>query len=310
MAVYSVGSINMDLVAFAGRMPMPGETVLGFGLEQHPGGKGANQAVAAARAGARSVMVGALGRDVFGESLRGTLAGFGVEVGQVETVDAPTGVALITVAAGDNRIVVGPGANHFIDAERVGALDIGAGDVCLAQLETRMDVVRAAFERARSRRALALFNPAPALSEARPLFPLADVIVANETECALFAGEPFDAALPEPSIRAAAQAMGLSGEQVLIVTLGALGAVALASGRVLAVPGHRVNVVDTTGAGDCFCGYLSAALSCKETVETALREANAAAALAVQGKGAASSIPARDEVRRFLDRQRSVGDPG
>jgi ribokinase len=300
MAVYSVGSINMDLVAFADRSPESGETVLGTGFERHPGGKGANQAVAAALAGARSVMVGAVGNDVFGESLRATLAGFGVEVAEVETVAAPTGVALITVAGGDNRIVVVPGANHAIDAARVAELEIDAGDVCLVQLETPVEVVGAAFERARSRRALCLFNPAPALPEARPLLGSAEVIVVNETECAVFAGQAFEPAAADGSIRAAARAMGLREDQVLIVTLGAAGVVALDGGRALAVPGHPVNVADTTGAGDCFCGYLAAALSRREDLEAALRLANAAAALAVQRKGAASGIPSGAETKAFL----------
>lgn len=306
MAVYVVGSINVDLVAYAERMPRLGETVLGTGFERHPGGKGANQAIAAARAGVESLMVGAVGGDPFGEMMRETLSAGGVDVGRVEIVDTATGVALIMVAGGENRIIVVPGANHRIGPARVEELDFRPGDVCMAQLEIPLPAVRAAFARARSRQTLAVLNPAPALLEAGPLLASADVIVANETECALLAGIPVEAIVAGTGIETAGSSLGLRPEQVLVVTLGAAGVRALASGRVIAVPGHAVEAVDTTGAGDCFCGYLAAELSRGERLTEALYTANAAAALAVQTRGAATGIPARAEVERFLAMQAGV----
>ena len=303
MPVFIVGSVNVDWVAFCGRLPRPGETVLGSGLERHPGGKGANQAVAAAQAGASAFMVGAVGDDPDGEFMRAALAEHGVDIRGIETVEAATGVAFILVGnGGDNQIVVVPGANHRIAPERAAALAFQAGDVCLAQSETRPEVVQAAFERARSRQALAVFNPAPASPEALALFPLADVIVVNETECASYAGAAADGWLGSPeALPRAGLALGLRAGQALILTLGARGVVAWTGDRILAVPGHPVAAIDATGAGDCFCGYLAAGLERGERLEDCLRAANAAAALAVQTKGAVSSIPARARVQRFLE---------
>ncbi len=301
-AVYVVGSINVDLVAFAARAPVPGETVRGESLERHLGGKGANQAVAAARAGARAVMVGAVGDDADGELVREALAAYGVDVQHVQTVAGATGVALIVVAAGDNRIVVVAGANDRVDASRCAALALQPGDVCVAQLETNVDAVEAAFRRARARGALTLFNPAPALEQARTVLPASDVVVVNESECAFFAGEPLDVPASDRAVRAAARALRLRPEQALVVTLGAAGAKAVAGGELVAIAGHPVRVVDTTGAGDCFCGYLAAGFARGAQLEAALREANAAAALAVGVKGAAAGIPARADVARALAR--------
>lgn len=299
-SIYTVGSINMDLVVFCERMPIPGETILGTSFEQHPGGKGANQAVAAARAGIVSMMVGAVGKDSFGQKMCDKLVDCGVDIRHIETVDGSTGVALITVSKGENQIVVVPAANSHINAARVRALEMKPGDVCLAQLEINLEVVKTAFERARSLQSLTLFNPAPAIIEARALFPLADVLVVNETECNFYTKTIFDLAASEDSIRKVSKSLGLRSEQALIVTLGASGAVALFRDHVLAISGHTVDAVDTTGAGDCFCGYLAAALASGENIESAIREANASAALSVQSKGATLSIPARKQVKYFL----------
>lgn len=298
MTVYVVGSINVDLVAFCARLPRVGETVRGHAFERHPGGKGANQAVAAARAGAAARMVGATGRDTEGEYLRGALAGYGVDLEKVAYADAATGTALILVGGGDNQIAVVPGANAQVLPAQADALDFQPGDICLAQMEIPAETVRAAFARARARQASTLFNPAPALPEARALFPLADVIVVNETECAAFSGIAPDGT--EATAQAAARALGLAAAQTLVMTLGAEGVLAVCGGQILAVPGHAVEAVDTTGAGDCFCGYLAAGLARGAALEAALHEANAAAALAVQAKGAASSLPERAAVLRFL----------
>lgn len=300
MPVFVVGSINVDLVAYCERMPQVGESVRGLSFERHPGGKGANQAVAAARAGTVALMVGAVGDDPHGVYMRDTLRGYGVDIHGVETVADATGVAVILVGGGDNRIVVVPGANERIAAGRVAALDFQPGDVCMAQLETRVEVVRTAFERARAKGAITLLNPAPALPEAAALFPLADVIVMNETECAAFTGMPVEAVVSAESARIAARRLGLLAGQVLVITLGAQGAVAYTGERLIGVPGHAVDVIDTTGAGDCFCGYLAAELARGGELEAALKEANAAAALAVQTKGAASAIPERGRVLEFL----------
>ncbi len=294
--VYVIGSINLDLVAFAERLPTRGETVGGQAFARLPGGKGANQAVAAARAGAETVMVGALGDDLEGRFLRGALAEAGLVLDQVETVTTPSGVALIVVGGGDNQIVAIPGANAAIDPARLAALPLQPGDLCLTQMETRPEVVAAALRRARACGARALFNPAPALPAAAELFALADLLILNETEVRAFSGRPFDTAALPASLAAAAAGLGLRPEQTLVVTLGAAGACALSDGRVVTAPGRPVPVVDTTGAGDCFCGYLAAGLAGGAPLDRALARANGAAALAVQRRGAIAALPFAHEL--------------
>jgi ribokinase len=298
--VVIVGSIGVDLVAFASRLPVKGETILGDGFDRFAGAKGANQAVAAALAGASTAMIGAVGQDTNGEFMRATLANFGIDVRGIETVNAPTQVALIMVGGGDNQIIVVPGANLHIDVARVGSLFFSRGDVCVAQGETRVAVVREAFERARAQAAVTVFNPAPAADDARDLLDLADIIVVNEVECEFFAGPPFDLARPELSLDAAVRALKIQPPQTLVVTLGTRGVVASQGEIVIRLPGHTVETVDSTGAGDCFVGTLAAALARGDGLGIALREANAAAALSVGRKGALVSFPERKRVAEFL----------
>jgi ribokinase len=303
MTVYLVGSINADILVFAERFPAVGETLKGLSWERQLGGKGANQAVAAVRAGSRAVLLGAVGDDDGGDSLRRGLADYGVDVDRVGTVKGASGLALVTVAGGDNRILVVPGANEGIDPAAVAELPLQAGDVCVAQWETRGAVVAAAFERARARRAVTLFNPAPAEAAARELFALADLIVVNETEFAAFTGLPAAAAGDPAIIRRGRQLLGLRRPQALIVTLGAAGCAAQWEERSVVLPGYPVAAVDATGAGDCFCGYLAAGLDQGQELEAALAWANAAAALAVQGRGAAAAMPDRMRVEDWLSRR-------
>jgi len=299
--VVVVGSIGVDLVVYAPKLPVRGETLIGDAFEQFPGAKGANQAVAAALAGARTRMLGAVGADANGEFTRNNLARYGVDIAGVETVAAaPTQVALIMVGAGDNQIVIVPGANLKIDAGRVSQIDFAPGDICLAQGETTIAVVRAAFARAKERGAIAMYNPAPAAREQIALLSLADIILVNETECALFSGLAFEVTKPEESLRVAARALNLRPEQVLVVTLGEHGLAAAKGSAVICLAGHRVAAVDSTGAGDCFVGYFAAALARGDALEPALREANAAAALSVEVKGAMVSFPPRERVAQFL----------
>jgi ribokinase len=293
--VVVVGSINVDLVAYAERLPRPGETVLGAGFERHPGGKGSNQAIAAARAGAEVAMVGAVGQDEHGDFMLGTLADFQVGAEAVERAAAPTGVALIGVGGGENQIIVVPGANHAIDLRRIEQMMVGPDDVCLAQLETSPQVVAAAFVRARAMGATVIFNPAPALPEGAALIPLADVVVLNQTECAAFAGVGPD------DVRIAAAGLCLRPDQALVLTLGAAGIAALWNGHATVLPAHPVEAVDATGAGDCFCGFLAAGIARGETPEDALKLANAAAALSVARRGAASSLPTFWEAQSLLE---------
>ena len=279
--VWVVGSINMDLVATAPRHPGVGETVLGSDLQRFPGGKGANQAVAAARAGATTTIIGATGEDDFGSELVAYLAEQGVGVSQVTTKSyAPTGTALIVVARADNTIVVIPGANAALSETDVeAAAAFGLGDVLVAQLETPQATTAAAFRKGRGAGATTVLNAAPAAELADGLLDLVDYLVVNETERSLLASELTNR-------------NGLT----VICTLGENGAITTSGGHSTRTPGLQVEALDTTGAGDCFVGYLAAGLAAKLALANAVERANAAASLSVQRPGAAPSIPDAAEV--------------
>jgi ribokinase len=299
--VIVVGSINVDLVVTAERFPRPGETIIGHTFARHPGGKGANQAIAAAKLGAATIMIGAVGDDAFGSFMRKVLTDAGVDDGPVRTVPGqPTGVALITVAGGENSIVVVAGANGAL-APADAAFPLSAGDVIIAQLETPIAATRAAFEAARAVGAATILNPAPASRDAVNLLPLAEMVVVNETELELLAGTSLSRTSDGPQIIAAMRAMRGHPGQTVIVTLGARGLIAIAAwDDPIEIAGHAVDVTDTTGAGDCFVGTLAAGLAGGSDLRSALARANAAAALSVQRVGAGSSMPTAAEVDAFL----------
>ena len=301
-AVVVVGSANVDLVVRAPRHPVPGETLLGTGFATHAGGKGANQAVASARAGARTALIGRLGPDGAADFLRSALTAAGIDISAVGTCrHDPTGTAVITVAdSGENTIVVVPGANamlrpvHVDDAVEDGLFD--GVRVAMAQLEVPLDCVRHGFEMARSRGAITMLNAAPMTALPVELLAVVDVLVVNETELEQLTGSSsasFDDA------RWAA----LGAVSSVVLTLGGDGAVVLRRNHApVTTRGHEVEVVDTTAAGDTFCGYLAASLAEGEAVDVAVNRANAAAALACTKAGAQPSIPTADEVRAFLAR--------
>jgi ribokinase len=290
--VVVVGSANVDLAVDVPRHPASGETILGGDLRRSPGGKGANQAVAAARAGgADTTFVGALGRDDSAELLLESLRGAGVRTDVVERVDAPTGTALITVSPdGENAIVVAPGANSRARVQAVQAERIAGADVVLAQLEIPLDTVVAA---ARARRAGALFvlNAAPSRELPGEVWEQLDVLVVNEHEAADLAVGSSSA---EPEALATAL---LARVPAVVITLGVEGSlVAVRDAGAVHVPAARVTAVDTTGAGDTYCGVLAAALAGSAGLVDAARLAGAAGALAVTRAGAQDSVPAADDV--------------
>lgn len=291
--VIVAGSINMDLVATAETIPRPGETLPGETFAQFPGGKGANQAVAAAKLGAPTTMIGCLGRDSFAEDLRTHLADNGVRA-QVAEVDAPTGTAMIVVdAAGENSIVVIPGANARLHPALLAEASVHRGDVLVAQLEVPVDTVAAFLERGRAAAAVTMLNAAPAIPDALPLLPLADILIVNEIELAFFSG--MDTSSREAQIEAALACRRFP-EQVVVVTLGKEGSIAIDRERVIHHPGHAVAAVDTTGAGDCFVGALAARLCAGDPLASGLAYANRAASICVQRPGAGPSMPTLSEL--------------
>lgn len=293
--VVVVGSANVDLVVDVPRHPRGGETVLGGELRRTPGGKGANQAVGAARAGgADTVLVAALGRDDGAELLLRSLGEAGVRTPGVRRVGAPTGTALITVSPdGENAIVVAPGANEHLSLDDGAGALIATADVVLAQLEIPLETVVAAAE-ARRPGARFILNAAPSRDLPESLWRAVDVLVVNEHEAADLAGRRGEARPDEPSDLARAL---LSRVPAVVVTLGGDGALVAVRGRQdVHVPAIAVDVVDTTAAGDTFCGVLAAEIARGAELGDAARTAGVAAALAVTRPGAQEAVPDREEV--------------
>jgi ribokinase len=294
-----VGSVNVDLIARVPYLPAPGETILGQDVVVRAGGKGANQAVGAARLHPGVMFAGAVGADPYGELARTTLAAAGIDLAGLR-VDgtAPTGLALITVADdGENCIVVSPGANARLDAGVAEELRFGPGDVVQLQLEIPVPTARAVAAAARAAAARVVLNAAPLPGERGPqlagLLQDTDVLIVNEGEAAALSGRRGDWA---------EVALGLRdlGPVAVVVTLGAEGAVLAGPDGVARVPAYPVDVVDMTGAGDAFCAALAVALAGGADLVTAVRHGCAAGALATTRLGAQSALPDRSELSALL----------
>lgn len=276
-----VGSANLDLVADVDRLPGPGETVPGYSYAEYPGGKGLNQAVAAARSGASTSFVGCVGRDAAAAVVLDVMAGDGIDTGRVTRVDEPTGRALIGVAAsGENSIIVVAGANGLVDAG-----DMPPARVVLTQLEVPLAAVQEALEAGRAMGAITVLNPAPARPLPESLLALCDIVVPNEHEAELMGG--------------AAHLLAL-GARAVVVTLGKRGADMHTADGVEHIDPFLVTPVDTTAAGDSFCGALCARLAAGDPLAAALRFAAAAGALCTTRRGAVPSIPHHAEIDRLL----------
>jgi len=325
--VLVVGSVNVDLVVAAPRLPVPGQTVTGGDVARHQGGKGGNQATAAARLRARVAFVGAVGADDMGTEARSALAAEGIDIAGLIESHRPTGVALIVVdPRAENLIAVAPGANGDVHAPHVaaalGRLAPGPRDVVLVCREIPSDGVRAALEIGREAGSITILNPAPADDLDALTLALADVLTPNETELALLVGggsagdDPESAARHLLGSRASARERLTGGdtagprlaardvaarEPAVIVTLGAAGALIVRTGvTAVAVPAPAVHPVDTTGAGDTFNGALAAGLADGLNLDGAVRRAVAAAALSTRRPGARGGMPTRAELEGFL----------
>jgi ribokinase len=299
--VFIAGSINMDVVAAADRHPKVGETVAGRSVHYFPGGKGANQAVAAAKLGASTALIGRLGTDAFGKQLRAFLAAQGVDLALVkDTAGADSGTAIITIADADNTIVVVPGANALVSAEDVAAAVLAGDDVAVSQFEIPLATIGAFFRQARAAGATTILNPAPAVACGPELLDLVDILILNETELGFFAHtELHDTDAPARFIEAA-RSLPIGSDRIICVTLGRRGVLALVGGEASLIAGRAVEAVDTTGAGDCFVGALAAQLANGNAIRDALEYANAAASICVQRMGAAPSMPTATEVAAVL----------
>lgn len=300
-----VGSLNMDLVVQVPKIPKPGETVLGVNFATFPGGKGANQAVAAARLGASVTMIGQVGDDTYGEMLVGNLASEGVNT-EFISIDEnnATGVAMITVDEhGQNSIAVASGANFTLTAEDIQSAweKIGEIDILVMPLETPIETIFKAAELARDQNVPVVLNPAPARSLEPDLLSMVDVIVPNEHEVLQIAGYVDSG---NTSVEDAARTMINLGVNAVVITLGGNGVMIVDNNPgVMTIPSIKVDVLDTTAAGDSFVAALAVGLIEGKSLRDACYFANAAGAITVTRMGAQPSLPTRAELTEFLEYQ-------
>lgn len=286
------GSINVDLAVAVSALPRPGETVKGDAYQLFPGGKGANQALAARRAGADTALVGAVGRDVFASCALSLLESAGVDLEGVRRTALPTGLAAVSVdPTGENQITVASGANSCAEPKDL-ETRLAPGDILLLQSELTPGAVAAAAAIAAEKQACAILNAAPAGPITAELASVVDILVVNELEAATVASALGFATQPEPFASAYAERWNAG----VVVTLGAAGALAVFREELVRVPAPRVKVVDTTAAGDAFLGTLAALLTEQAAFFVAVKYAVAAGSLAVEAQGAQPSIPLRTAI--------------
>jgi ribokinase len=294
------GSINMDLIATTDRLPKPGETVAGNGFSTAAGGKGANQALAARRAGSTVRMYGAVGEDGFAAPALDLLDGAGTDLSSVKRVAEPTGTALILVGGdGENMIAVVPGANGTVSPEdaKAAVAALEPTDTLMLQFEIPVDAVEQALSEAKAKGVTTILNLAPLVPDAARLGRLADIVIANETEFERLAGQ--EAMTSADREKALERLHGETG-QTLIVTLGGDGVIAIRNGQITRAKGLVIEPVDTVGAGDTFCGYFAASLDDGLEFDAALRRAAVAGSLACLKAGAQPSIPVASDVAARL----------
>lgn len=293
------GSVNMDLSIQTSHVPQKGETIEGFDFVQNPGGKGGNQAVAAAKLGAEVLLIAKVGNDLFGEAVLYTMQGYGVDCSFVSQDGSSTGIAMIIRSEGDNRIICCYGANHEIgvsDVEKAINKEAKAGDLFLSQLECNAYDVFESLRLAKNKGLTTIFNPAPAKVIPKDLYPFLDFIVVNQTECAILTG------IFPNGIKSGVSALRIFQERGVaypIVTLGMGGSLCLVGGELLAVPSLCVPNVDTTTAGDAYIGALANRLALGESIENAMYFATKAAAVTITRIGAQQSIPNLTELDNF-----------
>lgn len=298
--VFVVGSLNMDLVVRTPLFPREGETVLGQDFFTNPGGKGANQAVASAKQGVTTYLLGAIGRDLFGEQIQACLCKYGVSCELLKSKSAPTGVAMIILHNGDNRIIVSPGANYeytFEDAKKDLESNSKKGDILVLQLEIKHEVVEQLIPFAKKLGLFIIFNPAPMCSAFNPtVLKEVDLLIMNEWEARTlikYESELFDKSL-------IFEKLVTLGVKDAIITLGAKGGVLSSNGIISQYDAFKTKVVDTTGAGDSFVGSLAAFLVEGVSLKEAITRASYVAAITVSRKGAQQAIPTKDEVIDFF----------
>lgn len=299
MKVAVIGSINMDLVTFCKKVPKEGETLFGEKFRQIPGGKGANQAVAISRSGVETVFFGKVGKDSFGKELKETLKKDGIDVSNVEVSKESTGIAKILVEdGGKNRILVVPGANFEVDKMYIdkNIKEIAKCDVIVVQLEIPLETVGYLFSKEELKEKIILLNPAPATKLKKEIIKRCDFIIPNETELQLLSGIEV---LDEKGLEKACDVLLKDGAKNVIVTLGEKGVFYKTEEKEYQTSAYKVDVVDTTAAGDSFIGGFVSGLCEKMKIEDAIEKGIKTSAISVTRVGAQTSIPTKKEVEEF-----------
>lgn len=294
-----IGSLNMDLVVNVDAMPKPGQTIIGSNFKEVPGGKGANQAVAMARLNGNVSMIGKVGEDGFGQTLINSLKNDKVDTTYIQTTKGSTGVALITEDKNaQNSIVVSPGANFEVKEEDIdnNIKAIENSDIVVLQLETPLNTIKYALNKAKELNKYTILNPAPAVKLDDEIIKNVDLLTPNETELEIISGVSIET---EEDIQKAAQIMIEKGVKELIVTLGSKGSLYINKEKSMFKKAYKVEAVDTTAAGDSYTGALAVALSQDKGIEDAMDFASKVGALSVLKEGAQSSLPTLEDVKNF-----------
>ena len=294
-----IGSLNMDLVVNVDTMPKPGQTIIGSNFKEVPGGKGANQAVAMARLNGNVSMIGKVGEDGFGQTLINSLKNDKVDTTYIQTAKGATGVALITVDKNaQNSIVVSPGANFEVKEDDIdnNIEAIKNSDIVVLQLETPLDTIKYALNKAKELNKYTILNPAPAVKLDDEIIKNVDLLTPNETELEIISGVSIET---EEDIQKASQIMIEKGVKELIVTLGSKGSLYINKEKSMFKKAYKVEAVDTTAAGDSYTGALAVALSQDKGMEEAMDFASKVGALSVLKEGAQSSLPTLEDVENF-----------
>lgn len=301
--IYVLGSINMDMVARVPHMPVGGETLTADKYYVNPGGKGANQAVAIAKLGGKVAMIGKVGSDETGDALKNNLKAMGVDESMVTRADVPSGIAMIIVEGGENRIILYKGANHSVTKADVdeGLKNAKPGDALVMQLEIPLETVTYAAAVAKQKGMLVLLNPAPAVPLGEELLKNVDIIAPNETETEILTGVGLDS---DVHIALAVKKLYQLGVKRVIITMGSRGSIVAEGQTITPVEPRKVKAVDTTSAGDTFVGATVLRYLDGDTLKDAARFASVASSITVTREGAAQSIPTLDEVKKVIESEK------
>ncbi len=297
--IYVLGSINMDMVAVAPYMPVSGETLTASAYYTNPGGKGANQAIAIAKLGGKVAMIGKVGTDAYGKEMKANLIANGVQSSAVKEAEGTSGVAMIIVVDGDNRILLDPGANAKWSKQDVdeGLQNAKSGDILLMQLEVPLDIVAYAAELGKSKGMTVVLNPAPAVPLTN-LLQNVDIVTPNESETEILTGIAIES---EVEMALAVKNLYEKGVRNVVITMGGRGSVVSYGTTIDLIEPRKVTPIDTTSAGDTYVGAMCTLLDQGKDIVTACRFASVASSITITRKGAAQSIPTLDEVQKVIE---------